>query len=55
MTTEVEGQTHILRAFITLMNNDSRSLEACKALDVLAEAARDGQIQGAVKTIALLN
>lgn len=46
-------QTPILRAFVTLMNNDDQeTLEARLALEVLAVAAREGAIAGVVKLVA---
>jgi hypothetical protein len=45
-------QTHVLRAFVTLMNADSQPYEAREALELLSEAARLGTMIAAVKTIA---
>lgn len=49
-------QTPIFRAFVTLMNAHSdTSLDCDAALEVLAQAARGGDMQRAVLTIAQSN
>ena len=45
-------QTQVLRAFVTLMNADTKPFEVNAALETLAEAARLGTMMAAVKSIA---
>lgn len=42
----------ILRAFVALLNGENQPVDAEKALEILAEAARDGAMQSTVRLIA---